>query len=86
MTDLVSEGLGESWESQIAVGSRKEIGTTSEGVGQGQQSQKRKMVCSSLSFTRIINVEFNVSLVVSGQRPRSGRCPLPQRKWATEAV
>ena len=51
-----------------------------------EQSQKRYMVSDSLCPTSFINVEFKVSLVLSGQRPRREGFLLPQRKWATEAT
>ena len=44
------------------------------------------MVSGFLCLTNCIDVEFNVSLVVSTQRPCRGPCPLPQRKLATEAA
>ena len=51
-----------------------------------EQSHKCYKVGDCLCLSSFINIEFKVSLVVSGQRPRRARCLLPQRKWATEAA
>ena len=64
----------------------KEVGNEKKKKKKKKQSQKRYTVSDSLCLINFIDVEFKVSLVVSGQRPRRGRCPFSQRKWATEAA
>ena len=45
-----------------------------------KQSQKRYMVSDSLCLTSFIEVEFKVSLVVSGQRPQKGTMSVTTEK------